>query len=88
MEKIKSTKFVYNPKDPRSTFLSLVTKTYPHGYEDEVLKFLPNLKKDIVGNYYHIVGSNPRTMFTSHLDTADHRQNNIIFIVILKMDKK
>jgi hypothetical protein len=77
MEKIKSTKFVYNPKDPRSTFLSLVTKTYPHGHEDEVLKFLPSLKKDIVGNYYHIIGSNPTTMFTSHLDTADHRQNNI-----------
>ncbi len=67
--------FVYNPKDPRSTFLSMVTKTYPHGNEDEVLKFLPKLEKDLVGNYYKIIGGDkPTTMFTSHLDTADRKQ--------------
>lgn len=71
---INVTKFEYNPLDPRSTFLSLVTKTYPHGHEDEVLQFLPKLDKDIVGNYYKIIGSNPTTMFTCHLDTADRKQ--------------
>jgi hypothetical protein len=71
---INVTKFEYNPLDPRSTFLSLVTKTYPHGHEDEVLQFLPQLDKDIVGNYYKIIGDNPTTMFTCHLDTADRKQ--------------
>ncbi len=72
---IKVGEFSYNPKDVRSTFLSLVTKTYPHGHEDEVLQFLPKLNKDIVGNYYIIIGdSKPETMFTSHLDTADREQ--------------
>jgi hypothetical protein len=72
---IKVEDFKYNPKDVRSTFLSLVTKTYPHGHEEEVLQFLPELDKDIVGNYYKIIGSNkPQTMFTSHLDTADRSQ--------------
>lgn len=72
---IKVEEFTYNPKDVKKTFLSLVTKTYPHGHEDEVLQFLPNLDKDIVGNYYKIIGgSNPETMFTCHLDTADRQQ--------------
>lgn len=71
--------FKYNPKDPRSTFLSLVTKTYPHGHEEEVLKFLPSLDKDGYGNYYKIIGENkkPSVMFTSHLDTADSIQSDI-----------
>lgn len=69
--------FSYNPKDVRSTFLSMVTKTYPHGHEDEVLKFLPELQKDIVGNYYLIVGKS-ETMFTSHLDTADREQDDTV----------
>jgi hypothetical protein len=75
-KKINVSKFEYNPKDPRSTFLSLTTKTYPHGHEEEVLQYLPNLDKDQYGNYYKIVGSNkaPSVMFTSHLDTADRKQ--------------
>lgn len=64
--------------DVRGTFLSLTSKTYPHGHEEEVLKFLPELKKDEFGNYYTIVGSGSKTMFTSHLDTADHRQNTTV----------
>jgi len=71
---IKPEAFEYSPKNPRKTFLSLVTKTYPHGHEDEVLPFLPALKKDIVGNYYAIIGGHTETMFTSHLDTADRKQ--------------
>jgi uncharacterized protein YqkB len=76
--------FKYNPKDVRSTFLSMVTMTYPHGHEHEVLKFLPqNLKKDVVGNYYYIIGDKPETMFTSHLDTADRNQSEVnLFSVI------
>lgn len=66
--------FSYNPKDVRSTFISLVTKTYPHGHEEEVMAFMPKLDKDTVGNYYKIIGENPTTMFTSHLDTADRKQ--------------
>jgi uncharacterized protein YqkB len=70
--------FNFNPKDVRSTFLSLVTKTYPHGHEDDVLPFLPDLEKDKVGNYYKIIGnSKPTTMFTSHLDTADRTQKDV-----------
>ena len=71
---IKAEKFEYSPKNPKKTFLSLVTKTYPHGNEDEVLQFLPTLQKDIVGNYYTIVGGHTETMFTCHLDTADRTQ--------------
>lgn len=69
-------KFEYKPKDPRSTFLSLTTQTYPHGHEEELLDFLPTLKKDIHDNYYLIVGDgSTTTMFTSHLDTADRKQS-------------
>lgn len=74
-KKIEVAEFKYNPKDVRSTFLSLVTKTYPHGHEDEVLQFLPNdLQKDKFGNYYKIIAGDDTTMFTSHLDTADRKQ--------------
>lgn len=72
-EPIRVPEFSYNPKDVRSTFLSMVTKTYPHGHEDEVLKFLPELQKDSVGNYFLTIGKSD-TMFTSHLDTADRKQ--------------
>jgi hypothetical protein len=81
--------FVYNPKDVRSTFLSMVTKTYPHGHEDEVLKFLPSLEKDKVGNYYKIIGNpNPVTMFTSHLDTADREQKTTKLYSIIEDDNE
>lgn len=75
-KRIPVERFTFNPKDPRSTFLSMVTKTYPHGHEEEVLEFLPNdLEKDKFGNYYKIIGDKQsKTMFTSHLDTADRKQ--------------
>ncbi len=64
-------KFSFSPKDVRSTFISLVTETYPRGHEDEVVRFLgPGLTKDRFGNYYKIVGESPDVMFTSHLDTV------------------
>jgi len=74
VNKIEPAPFSYNPKDVRSTFISLVTKTYPHGHEEEVMAFMPKLNKDTVGNYYKIIGDSPTTMFTSHLDTADRKQ--------------
>lgn len=74
-KKITVGDFEYKPNNPRSTFLSMVTKTYPHGHEEEVLQFLPKLNKDKHGNYYTIIGDDkPTTMFTSHLDTADREQ--------------
>ena len=75
-KKVEVPEFSYNPKDVRSTFLSLTTKTYPHGHEEEVLNFLPSLEKDQFGNYYKIIGKS-ETMFTSHLDTADRQQKNV-----------
>jgi hypothetical protein len=78
IKRIEVRDFVYDPKDVRNTFLSLVTKTYPHfkdcRYEKEVLQFLPKLEEDEWGNYYKVIGENPTVMFTSHLDTADREQ--------------
>ena len=69
--------FKYNPKDIRVTFLSLTTSTYPHGHEEEVMKFMPqDLQKDQFGNYYKIIGKS-QTMFTSHLDTADRKKEKV-----------
>jgi hypothetical protein len=85
---IEIKEFSYNPKDVRSTFLSLVTKTYPHGHEDEVLKFLPSLQKDEVGNYYKIIGKTPQTMFTSHLDTADREQKDTKLFSMIENDEE
>lgn len=84
--KVEIPTFKFNPKDVRSTFISLVTKTYPNGRESEVLKFLPKLQKDKVDNYYHIIGDNPTTMFCCHLDTADRIQSNVNLFT-LKDDK-
>jgi len=75
-KKVEIPEFSYNPEDIRSTFISLTTKTYPHGHEEEVLQFLPKLEKDKCGNYYKIIGKS-ETMFTSHLDTADRKQVNV-----------
>ncbi len=86
VNKITPEPFSYNPKEVRSTFISLVTKTYPHGHEEEVMAFMPKLDKDIVGNYYKIIGENPTTMFTSHLDTADRKQG--ITKLLSKKDDK
>lgn len=64
-----------DPKNIKSTFISLVTKTYPYGHEEEVMHLLPkDLTKDEFGNYYKIIGKST-TMFTSHLDTADREKS-------------
>ena len=76
--KVEVPKFTWNPKDVRSTFISLVTETYPHGHEEEVVPFISKigLQKDEFGNYYKIVGKS-ETMFTSHLDTADRKKSKV-----------
>lgn len=72
----------FDPKDIKSTFISLVTRTYPHGTEEGVVKYLPSdLTKDQFGNYYKIIGKS-ETMFTSHLDTVDRNQTETVLYEI------
>lgn len=85
---IKVEDFKFNPRDVRSTFLSMVTKTYPHGHEKEVVEFLPKgLNIDKFGNYYKIIGKS-NTMFTSHLDTADRHQDIVTLISVIEKDEE
>ena len=66
----------YDPSDIRYTFLSLVQETYPHGYEEEVARLLPDVETDEFGNYYKIIGDS-KTMFSSHLDTESKEKSEI-----------
>lgn len=77
--------FKFNPKDVRSTFISLVSETYPHGHEEEVVPLISEigLTKDQFGNYYKIIGKSS-TMFTSHLDTADRKKSKVNLLSELK----
>lgn len=57
------------------TFLKLTEKTYPHGTEAELEKYLPkNIQKDNWGNYFLEIGDSD-TMFTCHLDTCCYHQS-------------
>jgi hypothetical protein len=80
--------FRFDPRNVRNTFISLTTKTYPNPHEEELLPFLPpDLKKDIVGNYYKIIGSGkPESMFCAHLDTADRIQKDVALLNVLEKD--
>jgi putative aminopeptidase FrvX len=69
-----SKKYFFNIKD---TFISLVSKTNPHGSEDYIINLLPELNKDMFGNYYHIIGENPETMFTAHLDNHCKKEEKV-----------
>lgn len=70
--------FKFDPKNVRSTFLSLVRETYPHGHEEDVVPYLyPGLSKDKHGNYYKVIG-NSNTVFTSHLDTASREKSGVV----------
>jgi len=58
------------------TFLRLTNKTYPYGFEDELVEemikiglFPQDLQKDDWGNYFYKIGES-RTIFASHLDTC------------------
>ena len=80
-------RFRFNPLDVRSTFLSLVTETYPHGHEEEVVELItPGLQKDDYGNYYTVIGESD-TVFTCHLDTAS-RTKSIVNLVSYTKDSE
>ena len=65
----------------KETFLNLTSKTYPHGFEDELVSFLPKEHfKDTHGNYYVEIGKS-RTAFTCHLDTCCSSQTNVVHII-------
>lgn len=80
--------FKLDPKDVRSTFISLVTETYPMGWEEEVLQFLPqDLEKDKYGNLFKIIGKSD-TLFTCHLDTASRDKQTITLLAKKKNDQE
>ena len=70
-------------------FLQLTSKTYPHGTERELFRFLPkSLQEDEFGNLFIKIGESD-AMFTSHLDTAtkaDTKVNHIFDGNIIKTD--
>ena len=62
----------------RRKFLQLTNYTYPYGTEAFLKSYLPDgIKTDKFGNYYIVVGENPSTMFTCHLDTACVKQEKV-----------
>ena len=66
----------------KKKFLKLTSKTYPHGTEAQLKNHLPNgFKEDGSGNYFIEIGVNPTTMFTSHLDTADRKQEKVKHVI-------
>jgi hypothetical protein len=81
----------------RSTFLKLTSKTYPYGYEDDLVtemiksRILPkNLEQDSEGNYFLKIGES-RTIFASHLDTACKDQVEVTHVFennFIKTNKK
>jgi hypothetical protein len=83
-KKIDKKPFSFNPLDVRETFLSLVTETYPHGHEEEVVPLItPGLKKDSYGNYYTIIGESD-CVFTCHLDTASRTKSGVNTLSFVK----
>lgn len=78
------------------TFLTLTSKTCPHGWEDifyydvirNICRF--DLKKDNFGNYYYKIG-NSNTIFSSHIDTISNDYRNVKRLNdngIIKTDRK
>ncbi len=79
----------------KSTFLKLTSKTYPYGFEDDLvdemtqLGIFKDLTRDDHGNYFLKIGQS-RTVFASHLDTAckNHTPvNHVIEGSIIRTDK-
>ena len=75
----------------KEKFLSLTTRTYPHGTEYELFDILPqNLDMDEYGNLFKKIGESD-VMFTSHLDTATSALTDIKHVIdgnIIKTDGK
>ena len=69
----------------KETFLALTSKTYPYGYEEELVSFLPKgYQIDDDGNYFYKIGES-KTIFASHLDTACKDQVNVVHKIDGKM---
>lgn len=62
----------------KETFLALTSRTYPYGYEEELIPFLPKgYQIDDDGNYFYKIGDS-KTIFASHLDTACKDQVGVV----------
>lgn len=74
----------------KDTFLSLTSRTYPHGTEADLFYLLPqDLEIDEFGNLYKIVGDKYSTMFACHLDTATSALTDVDHVIdgdIIKTD--
>ena len=74
----------------KEKFLELTSLTYPHGCEWGLESHLPiGHMSDGWGNFYLVIGHRPSTMFTCHLDTADHQQKKVNHLIeenIIKTD--
>jgi hypothetical protein len=69
----------------KKTFLALTSKTYPYGYEKELVSFLPKgYQIDEDGNYFYKIGES-KTIFASHLDTACKNQVDVVHKIDGKM---
>lgn len=89
MAKINKENFIFD------TFIKLTSRTYPYGLEDSLVAemkrcglFPQDLRKDVHGNYYYEIGKS-RTIFASHLDTANKVAGPVKHIIdgdIIKTD--
>lgn len=62
-------------------FRQLTRKTYPLGYESQLLRYLPrDIQMDEYGNYFINIGDS-NTMFSCHLDTASGTQTKVNHII-------
>jgi len=70
--------------DFQNLFLQLTEYTVPAGYEETLepilRKYVPNLQKDSIGNYFVEVGDS-KTLFTSHLDTFSKTRKKINHVI-------
>ena len=65
----------------KNMFLSLTSRTYPHGTEKDVFPLLnSDLKEDEFGNLFIKIGESD-VMFTSHLDTATSALSEVVHVI-------
>lgn len=63
--------------------LELISETTPSGSESYLVEKMGlTLEKDLCGNYYKIIGDNPKVMFTSHLDNACTTKQKVNFEIV------
>lgn len=80
--------FKHDHNDIFYTFCSLTHKTYPHGMEGNVLKFIGHdLQMDKHNNYFIKVGES-NTMFASHLDSATNQSIDVKLVTYTNENSK